>query len=128
MKLFLIWRALNFRGTQRELFDGGEYLPLSANGEKQAHVCAFTRKWKDRMIVVVVPRLVFGLSRGAASPPLGGGIWNDTMLPLSNVRAGDLFRNVLTREMVPAVEQSGNAALELRQILKNFPVALLEKI
>jgi len=127
MKLFLIWRALNFRGTQRELFDHGEYIPLSATGGQQAHVCAFARKEKERMIIVVVPRLVFGLLQGTEAPPIGG-VWKETLLPFPGARAGDLFRNVLTREMAPMIGQSGDAALELSQVLKSFPVALLEKI
>ncbi len=127
MKMFLIWRTLNFRGTQRELFDQGDYVPLSAIGEHNGHVCAFCRKWKDRTIIIAVPRLVFGLMRGAELPPTGD-VWKDTVLQLPHARAGDLFRNVLTREMVPVVEVNKSAALELRQAMKTFPVALLEKI
>src|SRR6185437_9192080 len=41
MKLFLIWRALNFRNAHRELFDSGEYEALYATGDLQTHVCAF---------------------------------------------------------------------------------------
>jgi (1->4)-alpha-D-glucan 1-alpha-D-glucosylmutase len=127
MKLFLIWRALNFRAAQPALFDDGDYLPLSAVGGHQAHVCAFARKWKEHCIVVAVPRLVAGLAKGAEVPPVGE-IWKDTKLELPHVRAGDLFRNVLTREMVPAIESNGKVALELRQAMKTFPVALLEKV
>jgi (1->4)-alpha-D-glucan 1-alpha-D-glucosylmutase len=128
MKLFLIWRALNFRRVQRELFDSGEYTPLSAAGEQREHVCAFARTLKERTIVVVVPRLVFGLMRGAEFPPLGNEIWKETTLLVPQARPGDLFRNVLTRELVPVIEKGRTAALELRQALKSLPVALLEKI
>ena len=128
MKQFLIWRTLAFRGTRRELFDAGEYLPLSAVGERQQHLCAFARKHKDQTIAVIAPRQVFGLTEGREVAPIGSGIWKDTMVSLPNVRAGDLFRNVLTREMVPAIEKDGGAALELAQALKSFPVALLEKV
>jgi (1->4)-alpha-D-glucan 1-alpha-D-glucosylmutase len=128
MKLFLIWRALNFRSAHRELFDSGEYLPLSAAGEYGENVCAFARRWKQQILIVVVPRLVSELTRGAEVSPIGGEIWKDAILPVSPGRAGDLFRNVLTREMVPVIEKDGVAALELRQALKSFPVALLEKI
>jgi (1->4)-alpha-D-glucan 1-alpha-D-glucosylmutase len=127
IKLFLIWRVLNFRGSQRELFDQGDYLPLVAIGEKESHVCAFTRRWNERTIVIIVPRLVFGLCGGADVQPIGE-IWKNTTLPLPHARAGDLFRNVLTREMVPAIEANNNAAIELRQAMKTFPVVLLEKI
>jgi (1->4)-alpha-D-glucan 1-alpha-D-glucosylmutase len=127
MKLFLIWRALNFRATQRELFDSGDYSPLKAIGKHQTHVCAFERKWSDRAMVVIVPRLVFGLTGGVELPPIGE-VWKDSKVQLPRARAGDLFRNVLTREMVPAIELGGNAAVELCLALKTFPVALLENI
>jgi (1->4)-alpha-D-glucan 1-alpha-D-glucosylmutase len=128
MKQFLIWRALAFRETRRELFDAGEYLPLSAIGEKQKHLCAFARQHKNQTIAVVAPRLVFGLTLGREVVPVGTEIWNDTMILISNARAGDLFRNVLTREMVPVVDAGGKSALELSQALKTFPGALLEKV
>lgn len=127
MKLFLIWRALKFRGTQRELFDEGNYVPVLAQGAKREHVCVFTRAWKDRAIVVVVPRLVFGLTQGSELSPVGKGVWRDTILPLMGIQAGSLFRNVLTRETVAAVEVNGKTALNMGQVLKTFPVALLEK-
>jgi (1->4)-alpha-D-glucan 1-alpha-D-glucosylmutase len=128
VKMFLIWRALNFRGTQRELFESSEYVPLAAMGAQQEHVCAFEREGKGRTIVTVVPRLVFGLTNGVQTPPIGAEVWKETKLILPRARPGDLFRNVLTREMVPAIEQDKSAALELRQVLKSFPVALLEKV
>jgi (1->4)-alpha-D-glucan 1-alpha-D-glucosylmutase len=118
---------LNFRATQRELFDSGDYSPLKAIGKHQTHVCAFERKWSDRAMVVIVPRLVFGLTGGAELPPIGE-VWKDSKVQLPRARAGDLFRNVLTREMVPAIELGGNAAVELCLALKTFPVALLENI
>jgi (1->4)-alpha-D-glucan 1-alpha-D-glucosylmutase len=127
VKLFLIWHALNFRATRREMFDSGEYLPLSAAGDCQQHVCAFARTRKEQRIVAIVPRLVFALTGGTEVSPIGE-IWKNTMLPVPAARKGDLYRNVLTREMVPVVEKDGTAALELREALKSFPVALLEKI
>jgi (1->4)-alpha-D-glucan 1-alpha-D-glucosylmutase len=128
MKLFLIRQALNFRAAQRDLFDSGSYIPLAGGGKKQDHICAFTREWQEKKVVVVVPRLVFGLARGAEVAPMGGDIWADTVLPLPQARPGSLLRNVLTRETVAVTEHRGEATLELAQVLKNFPVALLEKI
>ena len=128
VKAFVIWRALKFRGAHRELFDSGEYVPLSPVGDSGQHVCAFARTWREQASVVIVPRLVFGLTGGAEVPPIGSGIWKDNLLPVPQTRAGGLFRNVLTRETVPAIEKDGTVAIELRQALKSFPVALLEKI
>jgi len=128
MKLFLIWRALSFRKAQRELFDVGDYVPLAATGEKREHVVAFVRTWSGRMIVVAIPRLIFGLTGGAEQSPIGGEIWGATELTLPQATAGTLFRNVFTREVVTAVESRGSIALEMGKILQRFPVALLEKI
>ena len=127
-KQFLIWRALNFRATRHDLFDSGEYIPLSASSEVQQHVCAFARRSKEQQTIVIAPRLVFGLARGKETPPIGEEIWKENLLRLPQARPGDLFRNVFTREMAPVVEKDGTVALELRQALKSFPVALLEKI
>ncbi|HEY2081985.1 MAG TPA: malto-oligosyltrehalose synthase [Verrucomicrobiae bacterium] len=128
MKLFLIWRALNFRRTQRELFDSGDYLPLTASGGQQEHLCAFARALPGKKIIVVVPRLVFGLASGTEVPPTGDRIWKDTFLTLPKSRSRDSFRNVLTGETVDTAEYHGKTGLEAGKVLKNFPVALLEKI
>jgi (1->4)-alpha-D-glucan 1-alpha-D-glucosylmutase len=110
------------------VFDSGEYQPLYASGERKEHVVAFERKWEARTVLVVVPRLVFELTRGAEVAPIGPEIWRDTLLPVTQVRAGNLFRNVLTRGMVPAIEKGGAVAIELSVALKSFPVALLERV
>jgi len=85
------------------------------------------REWKDQAIVVVVPRLIFGLTQGAELQPVGEDLWQETIVPLPRVQAGSLFRNVVTRETVAAIAVEGKAALKIGQVLKMFPVALLEK-
>jgi (1->4)-alpha-D-glucan 1-alpha-D-glucosylmutase len=126
MKLFLIWRALNFRKEHRELFDSGAYVPLAAAGEKADHVCAFARQAGGRAILVVAPRLVFGLTGGVEVLPIGQEIWRETCVELPGTHAGVVFRNVLTEETVVATEKNGRAILRLSEILRSFPVAVLE--
>ncbi|HWD93630.1 MAG TPA: malto-oligosyltrehalose synthase [Verrucomicrobiae bacterium] len=128
VKLFLIWRALTFRRVQPDLFNRGDYAPLFAQGAKPEHLCAFAREWNGKKIIVVVPRLAFGLTEGKEVPPTGGEIWKDTVLMLPESRAGNSFRNVLTGETLTAIHHKENAALEAGEVLKNFPVALLERI
>ena len=127
MKMFLVWRALNYRRALRELFDEGDYVPLVAEGQKQKHVCAFARQTKDLEVIVVVPRLVLGLNQGKESPPMGLEPWTDTILRVPSARVGDVYRNVLTQETVSVIELQGKPALGLAEILNSFPVALLEK-
>lgn len=127
-KLFLIWRALNFRKERRELFDCGDYVPLSAVGEKREHVCAFARTWKNSSIIVVVPRLVFGLTTGIEALPLGRKIWDETALRLPGTCAGRSLHNVLTQERVEPRKRGGQPVIEIGEALKNFPVALMETV
>src|SRR5262249_39053811 len=81
-KLYLIWRALNFRKRQPELFDAGGYSPLQANGQKLEHVCSFARVLQKDAVICIVPRLVFGLTGGKESEPLGREVWQQTAIPL----------------------------------------------
>ena len=102
-KLWLIWKALSLRRKHPDWFEGrNDYEPLSAQGEKAAHVVAFTR---GAHAITVVPRLVLGLE----------GNWAGTTL---NLPPGT-WRNELTGESVPG----GTAPLAA--LLRKFPVALL---
>jgi len=56
MKLFVTYKALEFRKANRELFARGGYLPLRIAGACAANVCAFARRFKDRWAVVAAPR------------------------------------------------------------------------
>ncbi len=111
-KLFVIWRTLQCRKEHRNLFDIGEYVPLSATGRKGEHVCAFSRTYKDRKIIVVVPRLIYTLCGGKESAPVGA-VWQDTELEANIANC----RNVFTGEIV--------STNRLSDILKTYPIALL---
>jgi (1->4)-alpha-D-glucan 1-alpha-D-glucosylmutase len=123
-KLYLIWRALNFRKQEPEVFDCGEYVPLFAVGEKAKHVCAFARVSKGRKVVIVVPRFVFDLTNGAESRPVGADVWKKTAVRLPQAYPGR-WRNVLTEENFASIEHEGGAVIEVGQVLNRFPVAML---
>ncbi|TAK31217.1 MAG: malto-oligosyltrehalose synthase [Chloroflexota bacterium] len=126
IKMYLIYRTLNFRRTHRQLFDTGGYLPLQAKGEKQDHVCAFGRTKGSKEILVVVPRLTVGLVGGIEQPPVGLEVWNDTRLVLRPEQRGQRFRNIFTGEVLSASEKEGIWVLPLAEACAHFPVALLE--
>jgi (1->4)-alpha-D-glucan 1-alpha-D-glucosylmutase len=118
-KLYLIWRVLEFRNRHRALFDRGNCVPLAVEGAKREHVCAFARVLENEMVVVVVPRLVFGLLN-TQRLPLGSEVWEDTRLELPG--AGR-FSNVLTGQILHGSQKE----LPISQILSEFPVALLDR-
>ncbi|MHB8115754.1 MAG: hypothetical protein ACYDCW_14195 [Acidithiobacillus ferrivorans] len=47
-KLFVTWRALDARRRFPEVFAGGAYLPLAANGARADHVVACARQANGR--------------------------------------------------------------------------------
>jgi (1->4)-alpha-D-glucan 1-alpha-D-glucosylmutase len=125
-KLYLIWRALNFRKEQPELFDAGEYSPLQVTGQKRGHVCSFARISQEQAVVAVAPRLVVGLTGGTELQPLGREVWGETALSLPGRWNRGAWRNVLTDETLKPNVVDGKPMLEISEVLKAFPVALLE--
>lgn len=128
IKLYLISKALHYRRTNRTLFEQGEYLPLTAAGEKAGHVCAFARRTGNASIIVVVPRFLTRLVTGSEAVPFGDAMWKDTYLNLLDVEAGSQHKNIFTGEVIGVEpQQEGKQGLALSRIFTSFPVALMVK-
>jgi (1->4)-alpha-D-glucan 1-alpha-D-glucosylmutase len=125
-KLYLIWRTLGFRRTRRELFESGDYVPIEAAGPRADHVCAFSRSIGGEKALVVVPRLVVGLTGGPVKLPFGDEVWSETTLRLPDGAHSEQYLNVLTDEIIEAVSGSSGPRVRLGEILRSFPVAMLE--
>jgi (1->4)-alpha-D-glucan 1-alpha-D-glucosylmutase len=108
MKLFVTFRALEFRRSNRELFARGEYIPLRAAGSYADHVCAFARRLGKRWAVAVAPRFMSKLGDVAD--------WGDTRVELPEGAPTD-WRDALTG-LIPS-------GWRLAELLAEFPVALL---
>lgn len=133
VKLYLTYKALNFRRTNRELFLDGGYEPLQAVGKNSWHIYAFARVKGGRRVVTVVPRLLAGLVKQDELPL--GDTWNSTylILPMGQRDTAGLtkpvtYRNIFTAQTVTATEHEGQAVLPVPDILSAFPVALLEEV
>ena len=128
IKLYVTSRALLYRRENHALFSEGTYLPLTGEGEHNEHVCAFARLGADRIVLVVVPRLIAGLLQFEDKAPFGKNVWGNTELIVPDEIRGDTFRNVITGENVVAVNRPGKRTLPLADIFASFPVAMLEGI
>ncbi len=122
IKPYVVACALSYRRDHARLFAEGDYVPLEATGDKQAHVCAFTRNLADESVLIAVPRLAVGLVGGAMQPPIGSA-WGDTWLRWS--RNDRSYRDLFTGELLTPGEHNGEAGLSLATLLQYFPVALL---
>jgi (1->4)-alpha-D-glucan 1-alpha-D-glucosylmutase len=128
IKLYLIYKALNYRKANRELFEIGEYIPLETMGERANNICVFVRRIGNKGAMVVVPRFFTKLISKNDGLPLGKEIWKDTFIVIPFSDAGAKCRNVFTGEIATVANYKGATALFLSDILMNFPVALMEKI
>jgi len=128
IKMHLTCKALNFRRENRVLLETGRYLPLTVEGDRQEHVCAFERSVNGSSVMVVVPRFCSRLMPDSDALPLGAGVWQDTRIIQAFDTAASRYRNIFTGEILQLNQQDGRLSLALRDILAVYPVALLERI
>jgi len=90
IKMFLTQRISQFRRQHAELFQHGEYLPLTPSGTFAECCVSFAREREDQWIIVIAPRL----SSHVGFPPIGES-WKDTIVELPETlplaHAHDLF-------------------------------------
>jgi (1->4)-alpha-D-glucan 1-alpha-D-glucosylmutase len=124
IKLYVTYKALNFRREHRDLFEQGAYQPLTVSGAKAEHLLAFARHLGSDWALVAVPRLTLKLSP-SAKPPLGKRLWKDTVLHLPE-GAPKGWQNMFTGEGL-AVSNSNTTqpGLLAHEVFRRFPVALL---
>lgn len=120
VKMWVTMRALGVRREHAALLQSGAYISLRATGSKAGHVVAFARVLQDDMVVTVVPRLSYTLSKGHEHAPIGE-LWGDTELVLPR-NAPDFFANAFTGQVSAT---SAARTLLCREIFSDFPVALL---
>jgi (1->4)-alpha-D-glucan 1-alpha-D-glucosylmutase len=124
IKLYITYKALNFRRGHRDLFEQGAYQPLTVSGAKEDHVLAFARHLGNCWALVAVPRLVVNLSP-SAKPPLGKRIWKETVLHLPE-GAPNGWQNVFTGEALTVPDNNTTErGLLAHEVFRRLPVALL---
>ncbi len=123
-KLWLTWRTLQLRSEYPVLFAAGDYLPVEATGTRADHVVAFARVHEGEACLVIAPRLTVGLCGWPQRRlPLGGAVWDDTVLVLPDQLAGVHLVDVLTGAELDVAP--GRRSLPLATALADFPAALL---
>jgi (1->4)-alpha-D-glucan 1-alpha-D-glucosylmutase len=127
IKLYVTFKALNYRKENPALFKEGSYIPLMGDGDLREHLCAFARQREENVILTIVPRLLTHLIRSRDEMPFGISVWRDSRLIIPEEIRGDRFYNIFTGELIKTVEQNGQRGLPLGEVLARFPVALLER-
>ncbi|HEY4879258.1 MAG TPA: malto-oligosyltrehalose synthase [Candidatus Acidoferrales bacterium] len=121
IKLYALWKVLNFRRRNASLFLNGSFEPLQVMGPRARNVVAYARKHKNESAIVVAPKWL-----AYAKAPLDwremSRFWADTKIILPKGNSGQ-FLNVLTNDELRADQNRGRSTLNIAQLLKSFPVA-----
>jgi (1->4)-alpha-D-glucan 1-alpha-D-glucosylmutase len=123
IKLYTVYKGLNFRRAESALFGFGDYVPLEAAGKMKENVCAFARRREGSWALAAAPRFLTHLTAAGAAP-VGDAVWGRNTLDLP-AEAPDRWRNVFTEEEFEAVHSDSKKSLNLADVFKTFPVALL---
>ena len=119
IKLFLTQRVLQFRREHPELFEKGNYLPLTVTGSFAECAVSFARQLDANWIVVVAPRLTtrFGF------PPLGQ-VWQDTAVELPGELGSSRARNIFSSAELPIRD----GKLALKDAFASLPFAAITSL
>jgi (1->4)-alpha-D-glucan 1-alpha-D-glucosylmutase len=126
IKLFLTFRALNYRKENHQLFMNGTYIPLASEGSLKKHVCAFARQGEDKVVLVFIPRFLTCFIGSLDDRPLGESVWKDSRIVIPDEIVENKFRQIFTEETMVIVDQNGKRTFPLNQVFAHFPVAMLE--
>jgi (1->4)-alpha-D-glucan 1-alpha-D-glucosylmutase len=121
LKLYLIWKVLDFRRKNPDVFQMGGYLPLMVGGAKADHAVAFARTYENKSVVVIAPRMIASLlGNDLDVAPVGEQVWKDTYIELPSLGRTGQYQNLLSGEKI---EMNGRA--DFARVLGDFPVGLL---
>jgi (1->4)-alpha-D-glucan 1-alpha-D-glucosylmutase len=122
IKLYAIWKALNFRRGRAEFFSKSDFLELKATGPHAEHIHAILRQHKREWALLVAPRwLARAHDTNADGNP--GALWTGTKIEVPS-SAPESWENIFTAEKISsAVNQQ--KSIGVSETLLSFPVALL---
>jgi len=117
VKLYLIRKVMAARRRYPTLFNEGKYSHINSSGEFGKNVISFMRKNENHIAVIIAPRFITEVTE-QNKLPLGKKIWENTFIRVPFET--DKLENVITDAIT-----GGGTTLQIGEILKEFPVALL---
>jgi (1->4)-alpha-D-glucan 1-alpha-D-glucosylmutase len=119
IKMLLTQRVLQFRREHVELFQRGEYLPLTPSGALAESCVSFARQLGDQWIVVIAPRL----SSRVGFPPIAES-WQDTTLEIPETLSLEHAHDLFTCRPVPVQDR----CVKLADALPVLPFAVITNL
>lgn len=125
IKLYLVWKTLLLRGEHPKLFGSGNYTGLAADGPRADHICAFSRRFADKEVIVVATRWFARLTGESEALPIGDPLWDGTRIQHAEIPNVQIYRNIFTNEIVQSVQSDDGNWLNAVDLFRHLPFALL---
>jgi (1->4)-alpha-D-glucan 1-alpha-D-glucosylmutase len=122
IKQKLLHMLLELRNRDAELFAHGDYRPLTLSGEKALHAFAFSRSWRRKTLLVMVPRLTAQLIT-PTEPTIAAKQWRDTHIVLPDTLAKLRWKNNLLGSN--QTWSANDHRFALTELLQRLPFAVL---
>ena len=119
IKLFLTQRVLRFRRDHAELFQRGEYLPLTSSGTFADCCVSFARQLADKWIVIIASRL----SSRVGFPPIAEN-WKDTTVEFPRAFSLEHAHDIFTCQPIPVQDRHA----KLADALSILPFAMITNL
>jgi (1->4)-alpha-D-glucan 1-alpha-D-glucosylmutase len=118
IKQAVIARTLALRRACPALFAEGNYEPLAVRGAFAERVIAFARRFKDHVLVTIVPRVASQMLRCKGDLLFDEAAWGDTAVEARNKNLTGLFSESQSH-------QSSENRIQVGRALRDFPIALM---
>src|ERR1039458_349152 len=123
IKLYLIWRALQFRHNHDEIFRDGDFLPLQVEGSYSRNIVAFARRHGASWVLAAAPRWISQLPANRERKRTEFN-WGDTRLVLPS-GSPSLWNSILTSQQVPSFAEDSKGFVKASDLFCDLPVALI---
>jgi (1->4)-alpha-D-glucan 1-alpha-D-glucosylmutase len=120
IKLYTIWKALNFRRERPDLFSKGDFAELKATGPYAEHILAILRHHKREWVLLIAPRWLSRVQEGQGDA--ADIHWREATIQLPS-SAPPFWNSIFTGEQI-AVADGRAKSLRVDQLLSRFPIAL----
>lgn len=125
LKMFILWKGLNIRKKNHDLFLGGDYIPLNVRGPKAGNIIAFARKKGKKTAIFVSARFFSGLLPGRVRTWFENEIWEGTEIIIPDEIGEVVSHDAYSRKKIAAVRGEKDIFLRAADIFASLPTAIL---
>ncbi len=125
LKLIYTWKTLTFRRQNKDLFVGGEYIPVEVKGDKERNIVAFVRK-RGKKIALAVAARFFTSCLSNTEMSFSPDFWKGTELIWpKDLELPEKLKDVVFADSVDIVKRDREVTLKIDGLFKHACACLL---